>query len=727
MSPSPLPMPVPDPLDDAASARQNVLRVMAVFRRRGWIPVLASTLAVASLLVYGLLKPPKYRATGMVQLGLYAPTNLDPRSPASNALFETHHRLLTSGAVVDDAMKALGYELLDGPNQVTQRQLFLSAIEITPVRDTFLLEVAASSDDPDTAANIANALMTSFLGFSEEFLTERDVMRERTLKLDEERLLDLARQADERLKLFHEETGEVAFEAERTSPLVRQQELQKRLMETTLAYATARSHREHLQRRVGEIAGHAEVERLAALAGDDPLVAARRETIAGINVRLANLRAHVAPQRLAQLAEFRDLQAQLESERRGFRELLTATAFENVALSVQHEASLGAQKAELEALVAEQVQEVGRLNLLEGRYRTIQRDLEFAQKELDQTRAELRRLQSRTVGGTGAVIVDRAQPPITAEPFVGANNLIAAAIVVFGMMLIAILVWDHLDDAVMRPDDLVGTGVPLLGLVPHLDLEAVDELTHLRGSSWAAEALGLIRTNIAVATGGVNKGALLVTSGSPGDGKSFFSLNLATALARAGRRTLLIEADMRRPRIRPLLVLDDAPEGLSDILQGEAQLADAVRDTEFEGLDFIPSGACPLNPPDMLLRPEFERLLQRALELYDNVVVDGPPARPLADASLIARHVHGVVHVARVGTSRRSIVRAALDQIQAVGGRNIGVVLNDVSPEDDPAFRYHGYADQSPARGQPVPGGFFVMLPQVFDDEDQQEPGRRTG
>lgn len=718
MSPSPLPMPSTDPLDDAASARQNVLRIMAVFRRRGWMPVLASTLAVAALLVYGLLKPPSYRASGMVQLGLYAPTNLDPRSPASAALFETHHRLLTSGAVVDDAMKALGYELLDGPNQVMQRELFLSGIAITPVPETFLLEVAATSDDPDTSANIVNALMTSFIGFSEEFLTERDVMRERQLKTDEDKLLGNLRDAEGKLRAFHQETGEVAFEEERNSPLVRQQELQKRLTETTLAYATAKTYREHLQKRVGEIAGHAEVERLAALAGDDALVAARRETIAQINVRLANLRAHVAPARLGQLAEFRDLQAQLESERRGFRELLTATAFENVALSVQNEASLGAQKTELEALVAEQVQEVARLNLLEGRYRSIHRDLEFSQKELEQTRGELRRLQTRTIGGTGAVIVDKAQPPLTAQPFVGAKNLIAAAIVVFGLVLLSILVWDHLDDAVMRPDDLAGTGVPLLGLVPHLDLEAVDELTHLRGSSWAAEALGLIRTNIAVATGGVNKGALLVTSGEPGDGKSFFSLNLATALARAGQRTLLIEADMRRPRIRPLLVLDDAPEGLSDILDGEAQLADTVRDTEFEGLDFVPSGACPLNPPDMLLRPEFERLLQRALELYDNVVVDGPPARPLADASLIARHVHGVVHVARVGTSRRSIVRAALDQIQAVGGRNLGVVLNDVSPEDDPAFKYRGYADSSPARGDPVPGGFFVMLPQVIEDDD---------
>jgi capsular exopolysaccharide synthesis family protein len=720
VSTSPLPpsASASDPLDDAASARQNVLRVMAVFRRRGWIPVLASTLAVAALLVYGLLKPPQYRATGMVQLGLYAPTNLDPRSPASAALFETHHRLLTSGAVVDDAMKALGYELLDGPNQVMQRQLFLSGIAITPVRDTFLLEVAASSDHPETSANIVNALMTSFIRFSEGFLTERDVLRERQLKKDEARLLANLREADAKLKQFHQESGEVSFDAERTSPLVRQQELQKRLMETTLAHAQAKTQREHLQRRVRAIAKQTEVERLAALAGDDPLVAARREAIAQINVRLASLRAHVAPERLTQLAEFRDLQAQLESERRGFRELLTATAFENVAVSVQNEAALAAQKTELEALVAQQVEEVARLNLLEGRYRTIHRDLEFAQKELEQTRAELRRQETRTVGGTGAVIVDRAQPPITAQPFVGANNLIAAAIVVFGLVLLAVLVWDHLDDAVMRPDDLAGAGVPLLGLVPHLDLDAVDELTHLRGSSWAAEALGLIRTNIAVATGGVNKGALLVTSGSPGDGKSFFSLNLATALARAGRRTLLIEADMRRPRIRPLLVLDDAPEGLSDILQGEAQLADAVRDTEFEGLDFVPSGACPLNPPDMLLRPEFERLMQRALELYDNVVVDGPPARPLADASLIARHVHGVVHVARVGTSRRSVVRAALDQIHAVGGRNVGVVLNDVSPEDDPAFRYHGYAEQAPPRGEPVPGGFFVMLPQVLDDDE---------
>ncbi|MCO5165848.1 MAG: polysaccharide biosynthesis tyrosine autokinase [Planctomycetes bacterium] len=715
-----------DPLDDPSAARRNVLRVLAVFRRRGWIPVLASGIAVAALAALSLMKPPTYTASGLVQLGLFSPAGLDPRSPAAMAMFETHHQLLTSHVVVDRAMEAFGYELAEGPERQDQRDEFLSALTIWPIKDTFLIHVEASTTDPRRSAAAVNTLMDAFIPFSEEFLASREVLREQQLRRDERRLLELLREAEERQKDLYERTGYHNFDAQRASPLVRTQDLQGRLTAIQLERALAQTERSSYEQRVQQIANTPEIEQLAGLGGNDPLLQARRELIAELNVRLANLRAHVPPEKLEQLVEYREAEAQLESARRGFRELLSAAARAQMAMHAQREAALLAQERELGELIATERNTVSSLNQLEGQYRAVLRQIEFCERELDIVRNELRRIESRTVGGTGAMVVNAAQPPTKPKPRVGALNLIGAALAVFVMGLLGLVLWDHLDDEVMRPEDLEDTGVPLLGQVPRLDLTAVDELTHLRGSSWAAEALGLIRTNLAVASGGLRQGALLVTSGAAGDGKSFFSLNLATALARTGGRTLLIEADMRRPRIRPLLVLDDRDDGLSDVLVGEAPLEDVVRETEFDGLDFLPSGPCPLNPADVLLRPELEALLRTALERYDHVVIDGPPARPLADASLLARHVHGVVHVARVGASRRSIVRQGLEQIQAVGGRNLGLVLNDVTPEDDPAFRYDGYAPARPAGGDPVPGGFFVVLPQVPDAVAPPPPAGRA-
>ncbi len=731
MSPAPLPS---DPLDDPSAARKNVLRVLAVFRRRGWIPVLAAGVVTAALTVVAMFKPPTYVSTGTVQLGIFSPYGVDARSPAAAAMFETQNHLLTSHSVVDAAMQAMGQELVEGPARQEQRDLFLSAFTITPVRDTFLIQVEAASSDPTWSADAANALMSAFIPFSDEFLGSREAVREKQLRAEEQRLLGELKEAEARQEQLYRDYGVRRFDAERASPLARQQELQNQLTAAQMQRALAQTERVGLEERMRAISRLPEIEQLAGLGGADPLITTRRELIAELNVRLANLRTHVPREKLEQLVEYRELSGQLDAARRGFRELLTASAREQLALHKQRETALQAQEEELRRLVEQEGKVVEQLNQLEGQYRSLARQIEWAERELDATRAELRRLEARDVGGTGAMIVNRAQAAIKPKPRVGAMNLIAAAVLVFVGGVMGIIVWDHLDDAVMRADDLEETGAPLLGQVPHLDLTAVDELTHLRGSSWAAEALGLIRTNLAVATAGLRKGAVLVTSGEPGDGKSFFSLNLATALARAGGRTLLIEADMRRPRIRPLLVLDDQQEGLSDILVGDGRLEDLVRDTEFEGLDFLPSGPCPINPPDVLLRPDLEKLLQRALERYDHVVIDGPPARPLADASLLARHVHGVIHVARVGTSRRSVVRAGLDQIASVGGRNLGLVLNDVTPEDDPAFKYDGYLPVQQPRGNPVPGGFFVMLPDVPGpddvvvlDDDAPAPSGRNG
>jgi capsular exopolysaccharide synthesis family protein len=716
-----------DPLDHGPSARQNVLRTLAVFRRRGWVPVVVTAAVTGALAVVSLLRPPDYEATGMVQLGMYSSAGLEPRSPAADALFDTHHRLLTSNAVVDAALAKLGVQLVDGPGRAEQREQFLKTITITPITNTFLIQVDARAADAAQAARTVNALMDAFIPFSDEFLGEHDTLRRRQLREEEQAVLAKLRDAEQRQRALYAAAGGMTdFDSQRAAPLAREQQLQERLTALQLERAQADAERDELARRVQLVERTDAVERLAGLAGDDPLVSPRREKIATIDVRLAGLSAQVPADRLEGLPEWRALKAELAAARRELRALLGDAARQGLAAAEARVKTLAAQEEQLRRLVDAQTDEVSRLNHLEGQFRAIGREVEWHERELEQTRSELRRLASRNIGGTGAVIIDRAEVPAQPRHRLGATLLLAAAIGSFFMGLMLIIIWDQLDDAIIRQDDLVGVGAPVLGQVPHLDLSRLDELTHLRGSSWAAEALGLIRTNIAVAAGGLRHQALLVTSAGPGEGKSFFTLNLATALARAGGRTLLIEADLRRPRIRPLLVLDERPEGLSDVLLGEATLDAVIRDTEFEGLDVLPSGPCPINPPDVLLRPSLEELLKRALQVYDHVVLDGPPARPLADASLLARQVHGVIHVARAGVSRRGALRAALEQIEAVGGRNLGVVLDDVTPEDEPAFQYAGYGPEVPARGQPVPGGFFVVLP-TLDDAEDDAPARRNG
>lgn len=195
---------------------------------------------------------------------------------------------------------------------------------------------------------------------------------------------------------------------------------------------------------------------------------------------------------------------------------------------------------------------------------------------------------------------------------------------------------------------------------------------------------------------GLRGGAIVVTSGMPQEGKTFTSIQLAVVLAQTHTPTLLIEGDLRRPRVQSILGTLHK-RGLSDVLAGLATLEETCQETDFEGLHLLPSGTCPPNPTDLLARGRFDQVLQAALERYQSVVIDSPPVLGMADTSLLASHARGVLFVVRLNESRRRGVRSALEQIRASGAETAGLVVNGV-PNRSP---YGAYDSERPASAPP--------------------------
>lgn len=250
---------------------------------------------------------------------------------------------------------------------------------------------------------------------------------------------------------------------------------------------------------------------------------------------------------------------------------------------------------------------------------------------------------------------------------------------------------------------------------PSANGEALVALRHPR--SPASEAYRLLRTNLHFAGLGSRVRVLLVTSPGAAEGKSTTVANLGVTLAQAGRRVVVVDADLRRPRMHGLFGVT-AARGLTHLLVGEdcveAALEGTVRPTALPGLSVLPCGPIPPNPAELLGGARCDQVLAALRERFDLVLVDSPPVLAVTDALLLARRADGVVMVLRQGETPRAAAREAREALERAGGRVLGAVLNGVRPEGgEYRYYYHYYygrggGDAVPATGeggQPGPAG----------------------
>jgi capsular exopolysaccharide synthesis family protein len=169
-----------------------------------------------------------------------------------------------------------------------------------------------------------------------------------------------------------------------------------------------------------------------------------------------------------------------------------------------------------------------------------------------------------------------------------------------------------------------------------------------------------------------------VTSTGPGEGKTVVSSNLAIALAHAGQRTLVIDADMRRPRLHEALDRSQEP-GLSNVLVGEAALGDAIRLTSVPNLSILAAGHIPPNPAELLGSKKFDELFVDLKKRFEWIVFDAPPVMAVTDAAVLANSVGGVVFVIGSEMTTRPAAVTAIDHLVAARARIVGAVLNRVN------------------------------------------------
>jgi len=267
--------------------------------------------------------------------------------------------------------------------------------------------------------------------------------------------------------------------------------------------------------------------------------------------------------------------------------------------------------------------------------------------------------------------------------------LVLAAGICFGSLLgggLALLV--DLGDRSFRSTADIETafGTAMLGAVGKMKFRktkglskavSAEVVVYHQPESPQAEAYRHIRTSLMFSPGGKQRKVIQMTSPNPGDGKTLTTTNLAASLAQTGKQVLLIDCDLRRPRMGKLFTLENQT-GLANVLTGDAELLDAIHSTDVPRLSVMPSGFRPENPSELLQGSEFSLLIEAVREKFDYVLLDSTPLLAVSESTSIGQRVDGVVISLRTSNTTRPEAERAAQRLESVGVQPIGFIVNDI-------------------------------------------------
>lgn len=360
--------------------------------------------------------------------------------------------------------------------------------------------------------------------------------------------------------------------------------------------------------------------------------------------------------------------------------------------------------SELDKRAKDLVYVKGQIQELDDRIALVGREFD---ENFSNLQAQKRKLLDITTN-SGIKIAEFAPPPEL--PSEDKRIKVQAAGMVGGLflgMLLALLV-DKFDKRLRDPRDVEPLlGAPLLGTIPR-----IGELKRIKGEharNLIAEEFRIIRTQLLFGNPELQHKVIAVTSPQPGDGKTSLAVNLAISIAKAGRRVLLIDGDLRKPDIHRIFNISDSP-GFAEVISGSHEPGAVIRKSDIDGLDVLPAGTPMTRPSELLSRPEVSRVLAALGEIYDHIVLDTAPLLPVSDTHVLVGLVDGVLTSFNAEVDRNTVT-VVQDILRRCRANVIGTVMNQVKYKQSGSYQrgkqaYSSYYTNTrvPTGGK-IPGG----------------------
>ncbi|MCS5494408.1 polysaccharide biosynthesis tyrosine autokinase [Curtobacterium flaccumfaciens] len=313
-------------------------------------------------------------------------------------------------------------------------------------------------------------------------------------------------------------------------------------------------------------------------------------------------------------------------------------------------------------------------------------------------------LEKPTDGGASLVRIETVQPPLVPGAPSSPDLVKYVALgLAFGLALGVggALVRQTLDSKVRTQEDVVRvTSVPVLGAIGFDAAATTNPLVvHSDPRNPRAESFRSLRTNIQFVETDAQRRSFTITSAIPSEGKSTTAANLAITMAESGSRVVLVDADLRRPRIAELMGIEGAV-GLSDLLIGRTELEDVTIPWGRGSLSVLPAGQIPPNPSELLGSNAMLALIDQLTTEFDFVIFDAPPLLPVTDAAVLSRLTGGAVVISSVRRVTQKQLASALDALRSIGSKTLGVVMTMVPTKDRGAYDTY-YAAENAALSAP--------------------------
>jgi polysaccharide biosynthesis transport protein len=751
---------IPDPGLEATSLShpiQTVARFLRIvlFRRE----ILIVTVIAAALLggLYYATATRIYEANAsllLLQMGDHDTAASVAGERVAKDLMPTYTSIATSEAVLIEALKILAPEHrndFSGVSRSSWPKVLRDNLSLSAMRGTNILSITYRSKDPQAAAAVVDAVLSAYLAYMNELYASTagevaDLLGRELKELDE----DYIKKSQEKHRIRSEaqelalKDGEKgvnvvvarAIELNNAWMEAQQQRVKAQSQLTALQYAVQRG--EDLQQyaiAMLESVGNEYVKSALGISTQDAYMTSQSmQQLLKEKAALNSMRQVYGPNhRSVREKEERIRVTEQYLNNRSDIQIATAERASNERLAPML-FRIAQQELEQAAILEQNLRasyDAERMRALEldesaSALQTVEDDLAhllFLKQALVEQLAESDLSQGNEMLKT-RIINKPEVPKAPANPRLAKTFAIALFLgVAVGLGVIYIL--DLLDDRFRSPEEMqMQLGVPILAMVRKL--EPLDQVgpggihVNVEPTGVEAESFRTLRTALAFAAGGANR--LVVTSTEPGDGKTTISVNLGTTIAQSGKRTLLIDADMRRPGLTPLVNLR-GQRGLSTILRDSAPIIDSIGQNLVKGflqnLDVIPSGPRPVNPMELLASDRFSDLLAWAETVYDQIVVDSPPVLAVSDSAIIGRLVDGVVLTVRPEKNRRRLVVRAVESFPPLGVNILGLVINNVDADkNQDGYGYgYGYAYDYGHDGGSEPTG---------EEHERQRPRRVT-
>lgn len=567
-------------------------------------------------------------------------------------------------------------------------------VQAESLKNTYFIQISSTGPDPARAATLVNAVASAFADYHavrrREVLGDALVFLEEEQRRQERNLLEAQKQLQE----FRDKASHIALDGtEKDQPaLARLNDISAKLTQVQLEKLDLVSSLDTLRKMTAEGGSRSadDTRKILTL-----WVVREDEVLAGAYKKVIDAYAEEGRLGAVYGAEHPAMVAAREARVRQEEQVRDILGQKMESLASRERLLANREKA----LVAEQEsqrREALQLAKESFTFQQLQNNVKRYQKLFDAIADRLREVDVSTgFVRTNARIVQDASPPVVPSGPNRGRMILVAALIGLALGIGGALAFEHVDDTIKTPEDVKAKmSLPLLGFVPRIEVpEEPGEARKRRRPglvvveepiSSAAEAYRNIRTRLIFALPAGERKVIGVTSCSPGEGKTTTAVNLATAMAAAGKKVLLVDADIHRPMVHRSFKRDAEP-GLTNMLAGGASFQDTVWRYRFPAdsaaagtLDVITAGPESPNPAELLSSSAMHNLLARGRAEYDWVFVDIPPVLFVSDASILSALCEGVILVVRAGRNNRSGLARAIEQLQDIKVTVVGSILNDV-------------------------------------------------